>query len=309
MRPTLRQLQYLTAIAETGRFGEAAKRLNVSQPGLSSQISNMEEELGAVLIERAPSGALLTPKGLEIAARAKHILRDVEDLKAVARHDADQLEGLYRIGVLPIVGPYLLPLAVRQLHAKFPLLRFHVREEPANDLETHLHEGLFDTIISSVADHSRVHHVSLFDEELWICVAPDDPLARDPDPVALSDLEGRLFLTLGSRDRLNVAIENIADAAGAIISNEYEGTSLDSVRQMAEMGAGIAVLPSLYALSEARRDPHLKIRRIEHQLASHPISLIWRESSPLAPNLITLGSALQHVAAELLSENHLGHSR
>lgn len=300
MRPTLRQLQYLVAIAETGRFGEAATRLNVSQPGLSAQMTTMEEELGVIVFERAPSGAILTPRGHEILKRARLVLRDVEDLKAVARHDESSLIGQYKLGVLPIVGPYLLPMAVRHLHAGFPDLRFTVREATTLDLEVNLHAGLFDTIISSAQDHAGVEHNRLFEESLWICIAADDPLALHKTPISLAELKGRRLLTLNEDYRLHRTVSQIADAAGAEISREYEGTSLDSLRLMAEMGAGVAVIPSLYALSEARRDPHLNIRRIDHALATHPISLIWRRNSPLAPSLLKLAEALRRVAVDLL---------
>ena len=129
MRPTLRQLQYLVAVAETGHFGDAAKSVNVSQPSLSAQIANMEAELGTVLVERGRHGALLTPKGEEAVRRARLILRDVEDLKSATRHEPGYLTGRLRLGVLPTIGPYLLPAATRRLHISYPELRFSVREE------------------------------------------------------------------------------------------------------------------------------------------------------------------------------------
>ena len=123
MRPTLRQLQYLVALADTGKFGDAAKRANVSQPSLSAQIADMEAELDAVLVERGRHGALLTPIGVELARRARLILQEMEDFKTVAQRNMDGLSGRMRVGVLPTIGPYLLPNATRQLHARFHHLR------------------------------------------------------------------------------------------------------------------------------------------------------------------------------------------
>lgn len=305
MRPTLRQLQYLVAIAETGRFSEAAKRVNVSQPSLSAQVARMEEELGVTLIERAPSGALLTPKGADILERARAILRDMEDLKASARQESSALEGLIRLGVLPTIGPYLLPLATRRLHARFPQLRFSVREERTIDLNAHLHNGEFDTIISIRNDLSGVRALPLFEEKLWICVAPDDPLATDFSPIRPEQLHGRELLSLGHWQNLNVKVQALAGTAGARVNTEYAGTSLDSLRQMAEMGTGVAILPGLYALSEMRRDPHLIIRRIDYPPASRVISLIWRGSSPISAQLETLSDVLKQAATELLDESCL----
>lgn len=302
MRPTLRQLQYLLAVAETGHFGDAAKRVHVSQPSLSAQVANMESELGTVLFERGRHGALLTPSGEEALRRARLILRDVEDLKTAARSAPDQLKGRMRVGVLPSVGPYLLPPAARRLHASYPDLRFNVREERSADLETHLHEGLLDVVISTAEDHPNCKSQHLFADQLWICTAPDDALAQKRGPVALSDLKGRALLSLGywNWNSLDLKVHAIAEASGARVSSEYEGTTLDAVRQMAEMGAGVAVLPSLYALIEVRRDPHMIIRRIDHPLAMRQISLIWRDTSPLDASLRILAGVFCEVAADIL---------
>lgn len=305
MRPTLRQMQYIVAIAETGRFGEAARRMNVSQPSLSAQVSALETELGVTLFERTSTGALLTPKGEELIRRAKEILRDVEDFKSAARQETGALSGLIRLGVLPTIGPYLLPAATRQLHARFPELRFSVREEPTSELELHLHEGWFDTVISTADDLSSAVVLPLFEEPLWICVAPDDPLAQSSAPVQLADMKGREMLSLRHWHHLNQTAERIAAEAGARINAQYAGTSLDSLRQMAEMGAGIALLPGLYALSEMRRDPHLIIRKIRHPKAVRQVSLIRRTSSPMASDLETLTNVLRDVAADLLDESCL----
>jgi LysR family hydrogen peroxide-inducible transcriptional activator len=302
MRPTLRQLQYLVAIAETGHFGEAARQVNISQPSLSAQIATMEAELGAVLVERGRHGALLTSKGEEVVKRARLILRDLADLKSAAQNAPDLLAGRLRLGALPTIGPYLLPHATRRLHASYPRLRFSVREERPTDLETHLHEGLFDTIISTASDHQNCKSQLLFEDQLWICMAPDDPLAQVSGPVALPDLAGRALLSLGywHWHSLDLKVQALAEASGAHVSTEYEGTTLDAIRLMAEMGAGLAVLPSLYALIEVRRDPLMIIRRIDDPLAARQISLIWRDTSPLDGSLTILASVLHDVAIDLL---------
>lgn len=304
MRPTLRQLQYLVAVADSGNFGEAARRVNVSQPTLSAQIADMEAELSAVLVERGRHGAILTRKGEEAVKRARLILRDMGDLKAAVQSVSDHLAGRLRLGVLPTIGPYLLPPAARRLHQAYPRLRFNVREERATDLEAHLLEGQFDTVISTADDHRHCRSSLLFEDHLWICMAADDPLACDPGPAELSDLKGRELLSLGywHWQSLDLKVHALAEASGAHVSTEYEGTTLDAIRQMAEMGAGLAILPSLYAVTEARRDPQMIIRRINHPLATRQISLIWRDTSPLDRSLTTLAAILRAVARDLLGE-------
>jgi len=300
MRPTLRQLQYLVAVADTGLFGEAAKRMHVSQPSLSAQVADAEAQLGAVLLERGRGGAVLTPKGQDVVTRARIILRQVEEMKTAVRRGEGELSGRIRLGVLPTVGPYLLPNAVKRLHGMFPNLRLSVRDERTVDLVQHLEDGRLDTIISSPEDHRSGGSMPLFHEEMWICVAPDHPLADARTPIKLKALKGGGLLSLGAGHRLSLIIQYIADQAGAEVSTEYEGTSLDAIRQMAAMGAGVAILPSLYALTEAARDPDLVIRRIDHATAQRDIALIWRPTSPLADDFKLLGDVLSDVANELL---------
>ena len=144
MRPTLRQLQYVVAVAETGRFHEAAKRLHVSQPSLSAQISAVEQQLGVQLIERGRNGAMMTAQGEEFLRRARLVLRDVEELKAAMTSTEGTLSGRIRLGVLPSVGPYLLPPVVRDLHRSFPDLRLIVEEHWTDRLNARLLEGTLD---------------------------------------------------------------------------------------------------------------------------------------------------------------------
>ena len=116
-------------------------------------------------------------------------------------------------------------------------------------------------------------------------------------------MKGRELLSLGYSNwhSLDLRVHAIAEASGATVSSEYQGTTLDAVRQMAEMGAGVAVLPSLYALIEVRRDPQLIVRRIDHPMAIRTISLVWRKTSPLEVNLRTLAGVFRTTAEEIIN--------
>jgi LysR family hydrogen peroxide-inducible transcriptional activator len=301
MKPSLRQLQYLVAIAETGTLSEAAKQTYVSQPSLSIQLKDMEDQLGASLVERGRKGALLTPLGMEVVARARIILRQIEDLQSISREASGTLAGRVRLGVLPTVGPYLLPQATRKLHKDYPELRLTVREERTVDLETHLSDGRFDMIISTPEDHPGTLSHAIVKENIYICVAPDDALAKEKGPINISQLKNREFLTLGYGHKFATVVNNLAGLAGATTTGTYEGTSLDAIRQMASMGESIAVLPSLYAISEAKRDPQLIVRQINHPLAQRQISLIWRETSPMGAKYNKMGDVFESMAQKIMS--------
>ncbi len=300
MRPTLRQLQYLVAVADTGKFHEAARMLNVSQPSLSAQIAEAEQQLGAILVERGRHGAFMTPLGDEVVRRARTILTQVEDLKAFTLRPAGEVAGRYRLGTVSTIGPYLLPGAVRELHRLFPELRMSVRESRTADLNERLNDGRLDMIISTPEDHTSSAFMELFEETLFVCAAQEDELSAKKGPVDLDALRGRELLSLGPGHRLSLIIQQLADAAGAHVSTEYEGTSLDAVRQTASMGEGVAILPNLYAVVEAQRDPSQVVRPIRHKLARRKIGLVWREGSPLAEPMAEMGKVMRDVAAELL---------
>lgn len=301
MRPTLRQMQYLVAVAETGTISEAAARTNVSQPSLSAQLKDMEEYLGATLLERSRSGATLTPFGKEFVARARIILSQVQALQVLAKDVEGSLAGIVRLGTLPTVGPYLLPRATRALHTSYPDLKLEVREERTIDLHADLQSGVLDLIISTPEDHPGTQSMPIVQENIYICVAPDDPLAESREKIPLAALKGRELMTLGYGHKFAVVVQTLAANAGAITRNAYEGTSLDAIRQMAYMGVGIGVLPSLYAISEAKRDPDLIVRQIDHPLAQRQISLIWRDTSPLQEKFTTIGKLIAQVAADIMS--------
>lgn len=282
-------------------MSEAAKRTHVSQPSLSIQLKDMEFQLGASLVERGRKGTLLTPLGLEVVARARIILRQIEDLQSIAREASGTLAGRVRLGVLPTVGPYLLPQATRKLHEAYPELRLTVREERTVDLEAHLTDGRFDMIISTPEDHPGTRSHKIVKENIYICVAPDDSLAKEKGPIELAELKGREFLTLGYGHKFAIVVNNLAGIAGATTSGAYQGTSLDAIRQMASMGESVAVLPSLYAISEAKRDPQLIVRQIDHPLAQRQVSLIWRDTSPMGAKYNTIGDVFEDIATRIMS--------
>ncbi|MDP5217162.1 hydrogen peroxide-inducible genes activator [Ruegeria sp. 2205SS24-7] len=301
MRPTLRQLEYIVTVARLGRFGLAAETLNVSQPSLSAQIAEAERELGARLFERSRASVQPTATGTEVIRRAQNILREVEDLRAAVSGGVP-FGGRLRLGVLPSIGPYLLPRVVAAIHRAQPDLRVIVREESTQHLEQGLTAGRLDLIISTPEDHPNTRQTRLFNEKLWVAVARDDPLSQATGPVRAESLSGRIFLTLDRRHRLSRIVYALASDCGGIVSDEYEGTSLDSIRLMAASGAGIAIMPELYAMQHKDRKTEVAIRPLAIAAANRNISLLQRasDSDPTGLDLIS-GALLSEVKSLGLS--------
>ncbi|GGK40724.1 LysR family transcriptional regulator [Salinarimonas ramus] len=299
MRPTLRQLQYLVAIAETGGVAKAARRCHVSQASLSAQISTMEAELGITVLERVGRGVRPTPLGEEIVRRAREVLSAVEQIRHIGRGPQTHFPKRLRLGVLPSIGAYFMPLATRDLHAAHPELRLFVQEGSTEELLAALLDARLDLLITTPSARADVREVPLFTESLWVCASAEDPLSAARTPVTLDDLAGYPLLTLGEGFHLTRVVERMAQAAGAHVSLEYQSRTLDAVRQMAVMGAGVAVLPSLYALAEAVRDPDFVVRLVDDPIASHRVVLQWRATSPMQEAFHEIAHGLRQVKARI----------
>ena len=298
-RPTLRQLQYFVAVAEHGAFGVAADTLAVSQPSLSKQLATMEAELGAVLFERTSRQVKLTAVGEELLPRARAILQQVREFQATARGSNGLFGNRLALGVLPSIGAYFMPLANKLLHERYPELRLVVEEGSTSQLLSMLKDGRLDAVIGTPTNNPDFASTDLFSETLWACAAADDPISKATAPLKLSELTDSPLLTLSTSFRLAEIVERLADAAGTYVSRDYRGASLDAVRQMAVMGAGVAILPSLYALAEAVRDPNFVVRRIDHPDAKHPIALLWRRSSSVEADCFKLAAHLVSVKQQI----------
>ena len=194
MRPTLRQMEYIVTVHQLGGFGLAAEKLNVSQPSLSTQIAAVESDLGVRLFDRSRAGVEATARGLDFVKRAQRILAEVEALRGTMLSDLP-FGGRLRLGVLPSIGPYLLPQAITALHDAEPDLRVVVREENTLLLDDGIRSGRFDAIISTPEDHPNTMQHPLFVEPLWVAVAQDHPLAHRSS-VTAADLTGQRLLTL-----------------------------------------------------------------------------------------------------------------
>ena len=155
---SLRQLQYLVAVADLGHFGRAANSLRVSQPTLSMQLRKLEDHLGVRLVDRGRGGVHLTPVGRELASRARKMLLDMHDMEDLARRSAGELIGTIRFGVSPTIGPYLLPAIVGVLKRVMPEMRLYIREGISSDQLQELRSGSLDMMLAPLPiDGSDLH--------------------------------------------------------------------------------------------------------------------------------------------------------
>lgn len=294
--PTLRQLRFLVALAECGSFTRGAGAVGVSQPSFSQQIHLLEGLLGGQVVERG-TRAVLTPLGREAVARARRVLAEAEGFAQLAcRHREGEMGGVFRLGVSPTLGPYILPQLVARLHATHRAMKVHVREGLPNALLEQLAEGRHDTVLVQlpIAD-PRFHVERLFREPMFLAMAADDPLAAVAQ-IRPEHLAGRGLLTMQPEYRLSQQVAALAERSGAEVLRDYEGTSLDAVRQMAGMGMGLALLPELYVRQEILDHGDVIVRPFAGGRPYREIGLVWRTGAGRSQDLLLLAETLRSIA-------------
>ncbi len=287
---SLRQLQYLVAVADEGGFGRAAAACRVAQPSLSAQVAQAEAGLGVRLFERDRRRVLPTAAGKAVLERARRLLLEADDLVEEAARARDPLAGTLRLGAIPTVAPYLLPPAARALRRAFPRLTVLWREERTGALTAQLEAGALDgALVALEARLPPLEHAVVAADPFVLAARRGDPLAkgaalrrealRDAEVLVLED--GHCFrdqvLSVCSRARAQTA--------------EFGATSLPTLALMVAGGVGVTLLPSLAVATEAPR-ARLAIRRFAAPEPSRTIALVWRPRSPLGPALRELAAVL-----------------
>ena len=248
--PSLNQIRYFIAVAKQLNFRKAAQVLGISQPTLTSQINALEASLGLVLFERSRSGTLLSAQGKSLLEYAENVLQSTVQFGEMAQALSNGESTTYRLGVPPTLGPYLLPHILPDIHRLRPGLKFYVREAAPKQLQEGLMNGDYDLIVSPMSNrNSQIQIQPLFLEPLKF-VLPADHSMSGREFIKPEEIRGQKILALEDRHHFHYQVQEICEQLGANIDRDYEGTSLDTLRQMVVMGMGMAFMPGLYVHSE-----------------------------------------------------------
>lgn len=294
---TLRQLQYVAAVAETRSFRRAAEACGVSQPSLSAQVQEAERALGVRFFERDRRHVLVTAAGEALLARARRLLLEADDLVEEARLHADPLSGTLRIGVIPTVGPYLLPRATPALRSALPALLVLWDEDRTAALVRRVSSGELDAaLLAREADLDDLVQTELAVDPFVLAAPPGHPLARGAGPVRPADLRGQSVLLLDDghclRDQaLEVCAKGRAEELG------FRATSLPTLVQMVASGAGVTLLPRVAVEAESRR-ANLRIRPFAKPAPGRTLVLAWRRGSAVEPALHAIAETIRNAGAQ-----------
>lgn len=297
----MRQMECLVALAECRSFSRAAQKLGVTQPALSAQIRALEEQIGASLVERRATGAELTPLGRECLSYAEAALQAGRALVEFSARAQQRLKGRTRLGVSATVGPYLLPSVVARLHRSHPDLRLLVRESAPEDLARELLAGEHDCIVVQMPLRAEtLQFEELYRERVLVLLASDHPLARCPF-VAVESLAGQRVIALDERFTLGTQAVELSRAFGAEMAEEYRGGSLDALRLMVGMGAGIAFAPELYVRSVVHPGGDVVARPVRGRAIHRIVGLAWRRSFTDRETMEELAEIAREAFAQLTS--------
>src|ERR1700761_1887647 len=270
---TFKQLRYFEALARHGHFGRAADACAISQPALSMQIRELEEELGAALFERGARQVRLTGFGEEFALRVRGIQRSLDELGDLARASRDRLVGRLRIGMIPTVAPYLLPTVIGNLSRMHPELDIHVREALTSKLIQELAEGRLDTaIVALPVSEPSLTEVALFTENFLLVRPGEDEGTPVPSSEMLREMrlllleEGHCF-----RDQA-LSFCNMLSPPREVL----DASSLSTLVQMVGAGIGVTLIPEMAVAVEPRSAP-VSIARFKNPQPARTIGMVWRK--------------------------------
>jgi LysR family hydrogen peroxide-inducible transcriptional activator len=279
----LRDLHYLIAVAETHHFGKAAERCFVSQPTLSGQIKKLEEELGVTLFERTSRSVEITPIGEEVLAHARQMMEQADVIRQLARSHQDPLAGPLRIGAIPTLSPYLMPLILAPLKKQLPQMKLVLSEELTDTLLARLRDHEIDAaLLATPVEVPDLEAIALFDEPFWIAYPRKHPF-HNKKKIVLRDLDNENLLLLAEGHCLaqqSMEVCHIKDRQQQGEMADLRASSLETLIQLVGAGYGITLVPALAMRGTSRLGGGVTAQPLTSASASRRVSLVFRSSFP-----------------------------
>jgi len=280
-QPTLKQLRYLCAVAQSLHFGKAAKACFVTQSTLSAGINELEQALGAALLERSNKQVLLTDTGRKIVARSQHILSDIEALKEDAVRAQTPLSNSVRIGIIPTIAPFILPRVLPTLHKDFPNLQLLIREDLSENLASLLLQGELDVLLLALPyPVNNTTSYPLFNDPFVLAYPTGHPLG-EVKQLRTRDLQGQDILLLENGHCLRDHALEACKLQSSQLSLAFEATSLHTIVPMVANGVGISLLPEM-AINEGilSSTKNVSTKAFSESGVWREVGLLWRAKSP-----------------------------
>jgi len=275
----LKDLKYITLLAEHRHFGDAAKAAFISQPTLSMQIKKLEEELGIEIFERSHKQVFLTQAGEAVVKQAKKVLEAATDLRDTAQNFKDPFGGVLKLGVFPSLAPYYFPRVVPKLKNKFPKLKLLLIENKTKELLYSLEEGTLDAAFLALPitenENDFLQSEIIFEEPFYLATPKDHALAKKAK-ASLNALSEYEILLLEDGHCMREQVLQLCKLANAKESIDFRATSLETLRQMVISNGAITLIPEL---AIDKKDKNIAYIPFSRPVPSRTIALVWRNTS------------------------------
>ena len=279
----LRDLKYIIAVAESRHFGKAAERCFVSQPTLSGQIKKLEDQLGIAIFERTNRSVEITPVGEEILANARRIMEQADGIEQVARAYQDPLAGPLRIGAIPTLSPYLMPLILAPLKQQLPQMKLILSEELTDTLLERLHDHEIDVaLLATPIEEHELETLPLFDEPFWVAYSCDHAF-YEKDRISLRDLKKENLLLLAEGHCLADQAMDVCHMKERQTHGEMadlRASSLETLIQLVGAGYGVTLVPALAMRGSWTAGSGVVAQPLAIAGASRRVALVFRRSFP-----------------------------
>ena len=290
--PTLRQLAYLLALEEHQHFGRAAAACGVTQSTLSSSLAELERTLDAKLVDRTRRSLSFTEVGREVTQRARSVMRSVADLTEAAQAPREPLSGPLRMAVIPTVAPFLLPRIFEATAARWPKLRLAVREMLTGTACEALQRNAVDCVLLALpVDCGEVVVCEIMEDELLLAVHRSEAAPRSP----ADDAARLLLLDEGHclRDHALIACNlSTAPADAPLVA-----ATLPTLIRMVDAGRGSTLLPKLAVEAGVLAGTGVVTRPMRPPMRRR-ISMVWRQSAPLASDVQLLATTIREAVVQ-----------
>lgn len=286
----IRDLQYLVSVHDQKSFSRAANECCVSQPTLSGQIKKLEQQLGSPLIERSTRKVLFTTLGEDVVSYAKEVLISVDKIQNVVQSHGDPMVGDFHIGLIPTIGPFLLPLIMQKLSELFPKAKLFLYELRTQDLLQQLQKGEIDAAILAKLDWMLPYdQIDLYREPMQLAVSKNEILLTELEEVSLDHLDNRQVLMLEDGHCLRDQALDVCFSAGAREDNRFRATSMDTLLHMVATGTGMTLIPEL---ATRARVQGVRFIPFQDPAPSREIVMLGRKKCPRSEALNTIANVI-----------------
>jgi len=276
--PTLRRLRYFESVARNLHFGRAAIECAVSQPALSMQIQQLENELKILLFERRRNGISLTAEGQSVLQIARKVLIDVEDIKGCAK-STGELSGDLSLGIIPTLGPYVLPLLLPEFSKSHPDLKFSIRETQTENLVDDLVHARIDVLVAALPlDNPVFETMDLFEDRFLLAIPAAEPSPPESAGLVKYMAKQQLLLLEEGHCLRDQALQHCS--AVGIEFGEVQGTSnLSTLIQLVANNMGVTLVPET-CINNSAIPQQIRLIRFPEPQPLRVVAIAWRKTSP-----------------------------